>query len=104
MESKPGVGQVTPEVWPLFCFGWSQALDRLKEELPHVETISCQDDTYILVEPNELDKVFALVRRLWHDFGLAVNDGRLTVLAGSDEALLDIPPAQRKYLVSSLRM
>ena len=100
--SSTGVGQGFPEAGPLFCAGLGRLIRVLRGRAPEVRVVAFQDDTYLLGPEDQVLLALPLVRSIWAELGLEVNESKLK-LYSKDEGLKErLPEDMRKKLVDNL--
>ena len=56
-----------------------EALGRLRASEDGLVTIAYLDDVYLVVAPENLDRIMQLVQNLWGELGLKINAGKVKV-------------------------
>ena len=76
-------------------------LHRTQDDIQHV---AFQDDVYVLVRPEFLDAILALVEQLWAELGLAVNRSKLAVWAPNHAIQVGLSSFWQERCTSSLKV
>ena len=100
--TSTGVDQGDPLAGAVYSLAQTLPLERLVAMHPNVAYLSFYDDTYILVDPAELDAVMATINAEWAKIGLQINPTKTKIFTPSPETAAQIPPHWQPARVDSL--